>query len=128
MFNSAQEFIDFMKEAVDDPALADQTAVRKLMKSVQEELVNLSEFIKNFQDITPLQGLSPKIQAIRSLDPTKQVFDSQTDFINYSQQYSDAMNDFLTEFKKPEVRKVFNEIADKITKNQGDILPRLRFA
>ncbi len=29
------------------------------------------------------------------------------------------MNDFLTEFKKPEVRKVFNEIADKITKNQS---------
>ena len=116
IINKYKEIIDFMKEAVDDPALADQTAVRKLMKSVQEELVNLSEFIKNFQDITPLQGLSPKIQAIRSLDPTKQVFDSQTDFINYSQKYSDAMNDFLTEFKKPEVMEVFSKIITTIEK------------
>ena len=113
VINPAKEQLKLLECGWDPAYMVDMP----IMRDVQNELVDLSTLINN-HNITPLQGLLPKIQKIKSLDPTKKVFDSQTDFINYSQQYSDAMNDFLTEFKKPEVRKVFNEIADKITKNQ----------
>lgn len=106
-----------------DPAYTqDAEQLEKIAKQCKKNAKYIDE-----ADVPEFAALSQKLKKVADLDPSDRLFNTQAEFVDYYQAYSDALNDLLEESRKPEVQRSLNK-ANSLNDELNKKLPNAKLS